>query len=242
MSLRLTIFDLDDTLSDHHHSSMCGIRALQERFSPMAEASLDDLVALYREQLNRFHAEILAGRETSGSARPKRYWAFLEGAGVAPTQEIVKQAIDWYRQGYAAGRRAVPGAAAVLEELRERRMRTAVLTNHYSLAEQRRKLAECELTHFVDDLFVSAELGLTKPDPAAFQAVLDACGAEAAETVMVGDSLASDVEGALAAGIRAVWLNRHGTAAPDDRRATVLEGLEPVTRSVPAILGAEPDA
>jgi len=43
MSIRLIIFDLDDTLSDHHHSSVCGIHALQERFLPMAEASLDDL-------------------------------------------------------------------------------------------------------------------------------------------------------------------------------------------------------
>lgn len=242
MSIRLTIFDLDDTLSDHHHSSVCGIRALQERFPPMAEASLDDLVALYLEELNRFHLEILAGQETAGSARPKRYRAFLEGAGVAPTPEIVERAIDWYHQGYAAGRRAVPGAAAVLEELRGREVRTAVLTNHYSVAKQRQKLADCGLTHLVDDLFVSTELGLTKPDPAAFRAVLDACGTEAAEAVMVGDSLTSDVAGALAVGLRAVWLNRHGATTPEDERIAVLEGLEPVARSVAAILGAGPGA
>ena len=242
MSIRLTIFDLDDTLSDHHHSSVCGIRALQERFPPMAEASLDDLVALYHEGLNRFHLEILAGRETDASARPKRFRAILEGAGVAPTPETVEQAIDWYRQGYAAERRAVPGASAVLEELRGREVRIAVLTNHYSLAKQRQKLADCGLTHLVDDLFVSAEMGLTKPDPAAFRAVLESCGAEAAEAVMVGDSLTSDVAGALATGLRVVWLNRHRATAPEDERVAVLEGFEPIARSVAAILGVGPDA
>ena len=143
--------------------------------------------------------------------------------------------MDWYRQGYDEGRRAVPGAAAVLEALRQRQVVIAVLTNHYSEVEQRQKLADCGLTHLVDRLFVSAEMGLTKPDPAAFEAVLEACGTGAAEAVMVGDSLTTDIAGARAAGLRAVWLNRHGGRAPEDARVVVLESLEPAARSAEVI-------
>ena len=84
MSLRLAIFDLDDTLSDHHHSCVCGIRALQACDPRLAAVPLDDLVGLYHEALERIHLEILAGRETSASARPKRFRALLASAGVPP--------------------------------------------------------------------------------------------------------------------------------------------------------------
>ena len=38
---------------------------------------------------------------------------------------------------------------------------------------------------------------------------------------MVGDSLANDVDGALAAGLRAVWLNRDGRDRPPGRPGVV---------------------
>jgi len=38
---------------------------------------------------------------------------------------------------------------------------------------------------------------------------------------MVGDSIAKDVDGALGAGLGAVWLNRNGSAAPGDRQDLV---------------------
>ena len=49
-----------------------------------------------------------------------------------------------------------------------------------------------------------------KPHPSIFEAALTAAGVRADEALMVGDSLKADVEGALAAGLRAVWLRRAG--------------------------------
>jgi FMN phosphatase YigB (HAD superfamily) len=49
-----------------------------------------------------------------------------------------------------------------------------------------------------------------KPHPSIFQAALTAAGVSAHEALMVGDSLKADVEGALGAGLRAVWLRRAG--------------------------------
>jgi 2-haloacid dehalogenase len=60
----------------------------------------------------------------------------------------------------------------------------------------------------------SEDVGAYKPDAAMFARALDALGLAAHEVVHVGDSLTSDVAGAHAAGIRAVWVNRHGRAAP----------------------------
>jgi FMN phosphatase YigB (HAD superfamily) len=50
-----------------------------------------------------------------------------------------------------------------------------------------------------------------------FAAALRALSAEPGDAVMVGDSLPNDVDGALAAGLRAVWVNRAGAPLPTGR-------------------------
>lgn len=58
---------------------------------------------------------------------------------------------------------------------------------------------------------------LAKPDPALFEHAVSELGADRDHTVMVGDSIAKDVDGGLAAGLDAVWVNRNGRSAPPDR-------------------------
>ena len=54
----------------------------------------------------------------------------------------------------------------------------------------------------------SSEHGLMKPHPSIFRAALDLVDVPAAEAVMVGDSVRQDIDGAIAAGMRAVLLHR----------------------------------
>jgi HAD superfamily hydrolase (TIGR01662 family) len=61
----------------------------------------------------------------------------------------------------------------------------------------------------------SKEHGYLKPHISIFEEALARAGAEAATSVMVGDSLRADALGALAAGMRAVLLRRSGDVPPD---------------------------
>jgi len=243
MPIRLAIFDLDDTLSDHIHSCICGIMALRERFPVLASQPLNDLLSRHLSLINEWHLRILSGAETAESARPKRYRAFLEAGGLTTVDtEILGAAIECHQRGYASGRRAVPGAADVLGGLRRRGIPVVILSNHHSVPEQQGKLVECSLTHLVDRLFVSADIGHTKPDKAAFVTVLSRCACDAQHAVMVGDSLTTDIEGALSAGLHAVWLNRLRAPVPGGLRAQVLDSFEPSERSVATIIGADRSA
>jgi putative hydrolase of the HAD superfamily len=79
----------------------------------------------------------------------------------------------------------------------------------------------------------SFEHGYLKPHPSIFEEALSRAGADAATSLMVGDSVKADVAGALAAGMRAVLLRRSGDV-PHDAPAGV-----PVIRSLielPALL------
>jgi putative hydrolase of the HAD superfamily len=70
------------------------------------------------------------------------------------------------------------------------------------------------LAHHFEISLAAAHFGKAKPDPGIFTAACQALGVAPRDAVYVGDDLALDVAGAQAAGLRAVWMNRHGAALP----------------------------
>lgn len=83
----------------------------------------------------------------------------------------------------------------------------------------------------MDDYFVSEEIGVNKPDPRFFELCFARIpgGICREETVIVGDSLSSDMQGGRNAGLRCVWYNPTGEQAPDpslfDRSVSALSEL-----------------
>ena|SRR5207237_703393 len=80
----------------------------------------------------------------------------------------------------------------------------------------------------VDAGISSFHHGWTKPHASIFRAVLDLLAVEPAEAVMVGDTIADDVEGALALGMRAILLDREGLHPDFEPRAEALSELPPL--------------
>ena len=67
------------------------------------------------------------------------------------------------------------------------------------------KLIRLGLGSYIDFMVTSEEVNAEKPDARLFKACAEKAGCEAAECVFVGDSLRGDVQGALDAGMKAVW-------------------------------------
>ena len=80
----------------------------------------------------------------------------------------------------------------------------------------------------VDAGISSFHHGRTKPHASIFRAVLDLLGVEPAEAVMVGDTIADDIEGALALGMRAILVDREGSHADFEPRVESLAELPPL--------------
>ncbi|MFZ0341402.1 MAG: HAD family hydrolase [Gaiellaceae bacterium] len=80
----------------------------------------------------------------------------------------------------------------------------------------------------VDAGISSFHHGRTKPHASIFRAVLDLLAVEPAEAVMVGDTIADDIEGALALGMRAILLDRRGAHAEFEPRIEALNELPPL--------------
>jgi putative hydrolase of the HAD superfamily len=71
-----------------------------------------------------------------------------------------------------------------------------------------RVLDVLDLTRYFKSFTLSTEVGAAKPDRAVFAAALAQHGCEPAAAWHIGDSLEDDYQGATAAGLRALWLNR----------------------------------
>jgi 2-haloalkanoic acid dehalogenase type II len=71
------------------------------------------------------------------------------------------------------------------------------------------------LARYFERSLAARDAGMLKPDPRIFTMLLDSAGVQASQALHVGDDPQADVEGARRAGIRPVWLNRHGADWPD---------------------------
>jgi putative hydrolase of the HAD superfamily len=113
---------------------------------------------------------------------------------------------DAFRTARRAGELVDPQATAVLEDV-GRDHRCALVTNGAPDV-QREKIGRTALGRFFDAIIISAEVGVGKPDPRIFEIALEAIGAAAHATVMIGDSVPRDVAGARNAGLRSIWIDR----------------------------------
>jgi putative hydrolase of the HAD superfamily len=94
--------------------------------------------------------------------------------------------------------------------------RLGLLTNGASCL-QREKLNASGLAELFDSVVISGDLGIGKPDPHVFQHALTLLDGDPREATMVGDSMTRDIDGAITAGLQAVWLNRFRRPCPAER-------------------------
>ena len=127
--------------------------------------------------------------------------------GVAEFDEYFDALFAHYAGG--AAWRAYPEAHRVLESVRGRGLCVGVISNFDSRLPP--ILRELGFESLVDTVVYSTRCGAAKPDARIFRHALKALGATAETTLHVGDSLDSDYQGAIAAGMAALHLDREGS-------------------------------
>jgi HAD superfamily hydrolase (TIGR01509 family) len=110
---------------------------------------------------------------------------------------------------------AMPGIESALRALRpDYRLLMASNANASGADDIRAALRRVGLDGYFEIIVSSADLGIGKPDPAYYHAVMAICGCDPAEVVMVGDTFDKDIAGAKQIGLRAVWYNWKDAGPP----------------------------
>jgi putative hydrolase of the HAD superfamily len=131
--------------------------------------------------------------------------AALAALGVSD-DELAADLAERFRVARREAETIDPQAEPLLQALSSR-YRLALVTNGAGDV-QREKLSRTPFARYFAEVVVSAEEGVGKPDPELFRIAARRLDREPRESVVVGDSLARDVAGAKAAGMRAVWIDR----------------------------------
>jgi putative hydrolase of the HAD superfamily len=80
---------------------------------------------------------------------------------------------------------------------------------------QWKKINGGNLKHYFDYIAISGEHGYAKPDKRLFDFAIKGLKSTKTNTVMVGDSLNTDIKGGLDFGLKTIWINRNGNKADE---------------------------
>lgn len=198
------LFDLDNTLFDFNKAE--GI-ALSKTLTEIGIEPTEAVIQRYSE-LNLAQWKLLEqGKLTRERVKTRRYELLFEELGVEYNAE---KATGIYESHLATGHYFIDGAEKLLKKLSNANSYRLYLVTNGTKKVQDGRIASSGISQYFEDIFISEEVGYNKPSLEYFEA----CFAKIPDfhkekTVIIGDSLTSDIQGGINAGITTIWFNRH---------------------------------
>ena len=163
---------------------------------------------------------------------PAKVRQLLGEFDIAVTDDELERFLEAEHTAWGPARKLATTSHALLEALRERGLKLGLVSNAFDPPHLlHRDLAELGIADRLDVAFFSSEVGRRKPDPEIFRRALAELDVSAAEALFVGDTLASDIAGAAALGMRtcqALWFRADddpGAREPDFQAFTQMDVL-----------------
>lgn len=118
-----------------------------------------------------------------------------------------------------------PETREVLEVLKAQgKYKLAILSNGQSKS-QHDKIDYVDITKYMDEVLVSGDIGINKPDKRVFEYLADKLNVKLEECVYVGDVFSSDILGAHRAGMQPVWMKTDFERPADFYKGCVIKDL-----------------
>jgi putative hydrolase of the HAD superfamily len=122
-----------------------------------------------------------------------------------------------------------PGCEETLDAL-SKKYQLHIITNGFKEV-QNIKIDNCGLRKYFSEIIISEEHQLTKPQVEIFRLAEKKAGTSPEKCVMIGDNWISDIEGALGAGWRAIYL-KGATPVPDCSGVDQIQHLSEITKLI----------
>jgi len=202
MGYEWLLFDADGTLFDYDAAEQSAFRRTFEHFGlPYTPKVLSD----YRVINDLAWRALEDGSATPDQVKVDRFVSLMATLPFPETPDPVEVSAR-YLLNLGDSPHTIAGAEDVVREARDL-ARLALITNGLS-AVQRSRLAKSGLGQYFEVLVISEEEGIAKPDPGYFDIVFERMGhPPKGSTLIIGDSLTSDMRGANLYGVDACWYN-----------------------------------
>jgi putative hydrolase of the HAD superfamily len=210
MQYKHLFFDLDHTLWDFEANSK---QTLEEMYNTLQLK--DRGVHSFEEFFNRYivHNDKLWARYRNGyikvdELRWKRMWLTLLDFKIGD-EPLARKMDVLFLDALPTRKLLFPYAIEILEYLTKKGYRLHLITNGFEKT-QLSKIANAGLSGYFGEVITSEGANSLKPHKEIFEYAFRKTGAEPTESIMLGDSIEADIQGAINAGIDQVYVNHLG--------------------------------
>ncbi|MBR4561347.1 MAG: YjjG family noncanonical pyrimidine nucleotidase [Bacteroidales bacterium] len=209
-------FDLDRTLWDFDAAAEVAFERIYEKYNlkslgiPCAH-EFHEVYHPLNEQLWELYRE---DKITKADLNRTRFLKPLEHYGIHDV-ELADHLSEDYVYWSPRIVRLVPGTMELLDYLKPK-YHLHLITNGFQEV-QHTKLSGSGLEPYFETLTVSEEVGVKKPNPEIFHYALRKANATTEESIVIGDEMAVDIDGARAAGIDQIFFNPSGKEVEGER-------------------------
>lgn len=196
--IKYIFLDLDDTIFDFHKAEKVAIaKTLQDMGIEVNEKIMDRYRVINDAQWKMLEN----GELTREELKIRRYRLLFEELQMNCS---AKEAAVIYEKYLSQGHFFIDGAEAMLYELKDR-YRLFLVSNGTAVV-QKGRLASSGIEPFFERIFISEEVGFNKPAKEYFEYCFSQIPEfKREESVIVGDSLTSDIRGGKNAEIKTIW-------------------------------------
>ena len=202
------LFDLDQTLLDFHASEY---KALDIVLRSNGLSFSDEIYRAFKAYNKSLWLELEKGSITRTELFTRRFqdvFSRCEGdtAGLDPLKVN-----DDFIQTMSRNGVLMSGALEFVRKVKEDIQNARIyIASNGATVNAKGRIASTGLDRYIDGLFISEDMGVTKPDAAFFDVCLDQIGEPKSSCIMIGDSLSSDMLGAKNASLDSVWFMPSG--------------------------------
>ena len=228
------LFDLDQTLLDFHASEY---KALGIVLRANGLSFSDEIYRAFKAYNKSLWLELEKGTISRTELFTKRFLdVFSRCEGDSSGLDPLRVNDDFIRTMSVNGV-LMDGALDFVRKVKETIPDARIyIASNGATVNAKGRIASTGLGRYIDGLFISEDMGVTKPDPAFFEICLSRIGEPKSSCVMIGDSLSSDMLGAKNAALDSVWFMPSGnieeamTAYDINYRASSFDELYEILR------------
>ena len=205
--IEFLFLDLDDTILDFHKAEHI---ALSKTFRSFGLDPSQEVLDRYTD-INRAHWQRLERKElTREQVVVGRFAALFQEKGIHTDPErVARKYEDFLSQGHYF----LPGAEDALKSLSQKYK--LYLASNGTAKVQAGRLESSGIGKYFQEIFVSEKIGANKPDKVYFDRCCERIpGYDPDKAMIVGDSLTSDSQGGINAGMKTVWVNARRDTPP----------------------------
>ena len=203
MNIKHVFFDLDHTLWDFETNSDLAFNKVFTTFN--INTDLKDFLKVYKP-INFEYWKLY--REEKISKENLRYGRLkdaFDAINFSISDDLINNIAIEYLNFLPEFNFLFDGTFELLDYLKEK-YELHIITNGFEEV-QSQKMISSKIHHYFKEVITSESVGVKKPNPKVFKFALEVAKAKKEESIMIGDNLEADIQGALKVGLSAIHCN-----------------------------------